>query len=244
MKIPRSRPWLISVLACLLLCSCDHHKTTTQNYGRFVMTKVMSFNSYFGLSSLVYQKMCRDDGELCIKCVNSNGKEPFCDLQIYDDSDTDFLLYTDRRSLIHLVNSASGAEVECKNSEFISKHVLEGVYPYWLDGDRLIISSVDDIGSPYDPYTGNYIGYEVQLGAKPCVVQRVWFYPVNGYSSSPDRVSPDRKGVVWTAYNEKKCLLRWFYGDYVMHEKEINCAHRGFRKYWVGDHPELSDKNS
>jgi hypothetical protein len=242
MKIHRFRPWLISVLACLLLCSCDHHKTTTQNYGRFVMTKVMSYNSYFGLSSLVYQKMCRDDGELCIKCVNTNGSEPFCDLQVHDDPDTGYMLYTDRRNLFHLVDSTSGAELECDHTGLISKHVLGGIYPTWLVGNRMIISSVDDIGSSYDPYHGNYVGYEVQLTAQTCVIRQIWSYPANGFSSSKEWVSPDRKGMVWTNYNKQKCLLRWFYGDYVIHEKDIKCAYTFFRPAWVGDHPEPRDR--
>jgi hypothetical protein len=240
-KMIRFRPWMISVLACLLLCSCDHHKTTTQNYGRFVMTKVMTYNSYFGLSRQEYAKMCRDDGELCIKCVNSDGNEPFCDLQIYADPGTVFLLYADRRKF-HLVNSVTGVEQECKNLELISGHILRGKDPYWLDGNRLIVSTVKKYESSFDPNRKTYIGYEVQLGTQRCFTRQIWSYPANGYSSSRDWISPDRKGVAWTAFTEKKCLLRWFYGDYVIREKDRNCAHTYFPPDWVGDHPESRDQ--
>jgi hypothetical protein len=244
MKIKLVRQCAALVLVSLLLCACSREDTKTKKYGRFVMTDVMYYNSYFGLSSRVYNEMCRDDGELCIKCVNSNGEGPFCDLQVYDDPGTDYLLYADRRKF-HLVNSASGEELECKNIELISKHFLDGVSPYWLDENRLIVSTVEKPDSSIDPNRSSEVGYEVQLGPRSCVAREMWSYPTNGYRSGDKSVSPDRKGMAWTAFTEKKCVLHWFYGDYVMHEKDAKCDHRKYyQPAWVGDHPELSDKNS
>jgi hypothetical protein len=234
---------MVAVTGCLLLSSCDHEKTTTKDYDRFVMTKVMSYNNYLGLSSLVSEKMCRNDNELCIKCLNSNAEESFCDLRIYDDHDSDYLLYTDQRSLFHLVNSVAGMELECKNLDMISEHILGGAVPIWLDGERFIISSAKNLGSSFDPYRSSYVGYEVQLNSRPCVAREIWFYPANGYSSTQDLISPDRRGVAWIAYTEKKCLLRWFYDDYAIHEKDVNCDSKKFWPVWIGDHPEPSDKH-
>jgi hypothetical protein len=241
-KIKLVRQWIVAMLCSLLLCSCSHDKTTTKEFGRFVLTEVMRYNSYFGLSRLEYAKMCRYDGELCVKCVNSDGAEPFCDVRIYDDPDSDYLLYTDRRSSYHLVNSASGAELECKNIELISERILNGVYPYWLDGNRLVISLAKNPGSSFDPNRSTYVGYEVQLGTQPCVTRQIWSYPADGYSSSRDLISPDRKGLAWTAYNSKKCVMRWVYGNYVIKEKDINCDQKEFAPNWVGDHPEPGNR--
>jgi hypothetical protein len=232
MKMHRFRTLLILVLVCLLMCACDHEKTTSQDYGRFVMTKVMSYNSYLGLSSLVYEKVCRDDGELCIKCINELG----CNLIVYKDTDSDYLFYTDRRSQYHIVDSVLGAEVKCENMDVVKNNLPNGFKVLWLDKDRLIFGALVGIATQKNR---NYVAYEMQLAARQCVARQAWSFPRDGFSFDNETKSPDRRGLAWITCSKRDCWMRWFYDDYQIHEQKLQCApNKNVVPYWFKDRPE------